>query len=81
MMKMYNVNGMSFPSVSKEKFVVNLSSSVVKHIEELLAQNNLEKATAVADHIYKLALIAQRKLTAEEINEFLNNSYDILKSI
>lgn len=81
MMKMYNVNGMSFPSVSKEKFVVNLSSSVVKHIEELLAQNNLEKATAVADHIYKLALIAQRKLTAEEMNEFLNNSYDILKSI
>lgn len=81
MMKMYNVNGMSFPSVSKEKFVVNLSSSVVKHIEELLAQNNLEKATAVADHIYKLALIAQRKLTAEEMNEFLSNSYDILKSI
>ena len=81
MMKMYASNGMSFPSVSKEKFVVNLSSSVVKHIEELLAQNNLEKATAVADHMYKLALITQRKLTAEEMNEFLSNSYDILKNI
>lgn len=80
MMKMYSVGGMNFPSASKEKLVINLNSPVIKHID-LIYKENEGKAKSVADQVYRLAILSQRKMNAEEMQEFLDNSYSLLENI
>lgn len=80
MMKMYSVGGMSFPSASKEKLVVNMNSPIIKHIE-LIYKENEEKARSIAGQVYRLAILSQRKMNAEEMQEFLDNSYSLLENI
>ena len=38
-----------------------------------------EKAALIAGHIYSLSLLAQRKLTAEELQRFLSDSFSLLE--
>ena len=40
-----------------------------------------ELATELADHIYKLALLSQKKFTAEEMKEFMDGSYKLLMKL
>ena len=37
-----------------------------------------EKQSLTAAYLYRLALLSQRKLTADELNRFLSESYGIL---
>ena len=57
-----------------ETLIVNTDNSVVKKLPAL----DSEKQTLLCKHIYDLALISQRKLTAEELDGFIARSVEVL---
>ena len=81
-MRMYSSMGMnvgeSFPV--EYTLILNSSSPLVKKISEVRADDE-EKASLMASAIYKLALISQRHLSAEELKDFLSDSFKILETL
>ena len=43
-----------------------------------LCEQDAEKARLIAAQIYRLCLLSQRKLTAEELTDFLASGFDLL---
>ncbi len=83
MMKMYRMAGndgpeMKFPTDAT--LVVNAQSELIKRLEGEL-DSDADKAKKVAKQIYTLALLAQRQLTADELRDFLGDSFDMLLNI
>jgi molecular chaperone HtpG len=80
MMKMYAMNGMgamgAFP-VDATLTVNTLSPLVAK----IAAMEDETKQTTAASYLYELAQLSQRKLTAEELQKFLKDSYTVLGMI
>ena len=75
MMKMYAMNGMGMPAFPTEAtLTVNTASPL---IEKLGALSD-DKREPMANYLYELALLSQRKLTAEELQKFLADSYTVL---
>ena len=76
MMKLYAMSGMgmmgNFPT--EATLTVNTSSPLIAK----LADMDGDKQEKTATYLYQLALLSQRKLTAEELQSFLTNSYDVL---
>lgn len=81
MMRMYS-GGESMPSGigADETLVINASSPLVTRLSSLLNEDH-ERATAIASYIYKLALLSQRHLSAEEMKTFLDDSFAILAQL
>ncbi len=79
MMKMYAMSGMgmgmSFPT--EEKLTVNTASPLIQKLSGL----EEDKQMKTASYLYRLAQLSQRKLTAEELQGFLTDSYSILDLI
>lgn len=79
MMKMYAGMGMNvgggFPV--EYTLVLNSSSPLITKLEALIESDN-DKAKLIATEIYRLALISQRHMTAEELKSFLADSFKIL---
>lgn len=59
---------------STNTLVLNLENSIVKSVKNL----DDEKRELICRHIYDLALIANRQLTAEELSEFVKRSAKLL---
>ncbi len=65
-----------------EKLVVNINSSLVKKISDLLSDpSNKATAKALAYQIYMIALISQRPLSADELEAFTKSSVEIMEKI
>ncbi len=82
MMRMYN-NAEMPTSLAKEgeTLVLNTTSPLIaKLADDLKAQNN-EHAEKLAAHIYRLSVISQRRLTAEEMQTFLDESFSLLEEL
>ena len=78
MMKLYAKNGMNLGSFPTEAtLTVNTASPLIQK----LAQMEDEKKEKTASYLYQLALLSQRKLTAEELQKFLSDSYGVLNMI
>ncbi len=79
MMKMYAMNGMgemgAFPL--EATLTVNTASPLI----EKLALMEPEKQETTARYLYELAQLSQRKLSAEELQKFLKDSYTVLNMI
>ena len=60
--------------------IINTSSPVITKLSAL-SQSNHDRALRAASYVYKLALLSYRHFSAEEMNEFLADSYDILESL
>ena len=60
--------------------IINTSSPVITKLSAL-SQSNHDRALRAASYVYKLALLSYRHFSAEEMNEFLAVSYDILESL
>ena len=79
MMKMYSMAGMggmgAFPT--EATLTVNTASPLIDKV----AGMDAEKQEKTAAYLYRLALLSQRKLTAEELTEFLKDSYSIVDMI
>lgn len=70
MMRMYS-GGMERASIAEETLVLNSNSELIKRLAE-------KPDERVAKQIYSLTLLSRRRLTAEELTEFLNAGYGVL---
>ena len=77
MMRMY---GIAQPTPPNKKLILNTASPLITKLEGL-CESDSELATELADHIYKLALLSQKKFTDEEMKEFMNGSYKLLMKL
>ena len=78
MMKMYNMGEGGMPVEST--LVLNTSSSLVKKLGDMVT-DNADKARQIASYIYKLSLLSQKKFSAEEMQSFMKDSFDILMEL
>ncbi len=79
MMRFYNMqNGMAFPTEST--LVLNNASPLITKLAEL-TESDPEKAREIASYIYKVSLLSQKKLSAEEMQGFMKDSFDILMKL
>ena len=60
--------------------LVNNASPLVSRLSEL-ANGDPQKAEVIAGQIYRLSMLSQRKLTAEELNTFLAESFAVLSML
>ena len=79
MMKLYAMSGMgmagNFPT--EATLTVNTASPLISKLSDM----DGEKQEKTAAYLYQLALLSQRKLTAEELQSFLSNSYQVLEML
>jgi len=77
MMKMYAMAGQSmggnFPLEST--LILNSSNALVRKMGDNIGDSKTER---IAEQVYALALMSQRQLTADEMQKFLYNSFDML---
>lgn len=78
MMRIYGVDPKTMPQ--KAALTVNTASPLIKSLEEKLSAGD-EKADVIAKSIYRLATLSFRRLSGDEMKDFLSESYDILKMI
>ena len=76
-MKLYAMSGMgemgAFPT--EATLTLNTSSPLIAK----LAAMEGEKQEKLAAYLYRLALISQKHLTAEEMQSFLSSGYELLE--
>lgn len=79
MMKMYASMGMSMGGDMPIEYtlVINSSSPLVDRLSAIMLEDR-EKAKLMANEIYKLSLMSQRHMTAEELKAFLSDSFKLL---
>ena len=79
MMRFYGMaEGSGIPA--ETVMVVNTSSPLISKLSDALSADN-EKAETIASYIYKVSLLSQKKFSAEEMQSFLKDSFDILMKI
>ena len=81
MMKMYAAGGVDLGSMNfpvEQTLVVNTASPIVQKLTGLCNDNETEKSELIAKQLYALASLSQRKLSAEELNGFLADSFHLL---
>jgi len=78
MMKFYAANGaMEYQKIPVEStLILNSQSPLIKKLSE---DAESEKSKIIAHQVYMLALLTQRQLDAEELKEFLNDSFKLLE--
>ncbi len=79
MMKMYGQD-MQFMMPTESTLIINTANPLIVKLEGLAA-DDAEKAGKIAKQVYYLTLMSNRRLTAEEMTEFMNGSCDILTII
>ena len=60
--------------------ILNSNSRLVKKLGEKSVSGGTGEAEPIAKQIYTLALLAQRQLSADELQSFLYDSFSILES-
>ena len=78
MMKMYNMGDAS--GMTESTLVLNTSSALVAKLKDV-AVSEPEKAKQMASYIYKLSLLSQKKFSADEMQGFMKDSFDILMKL
>ncbi len=78
MMKFYAANGaMEYMNIPVEStLVLNTQSPLIKKMSD---DAESEKTKIVAHQVYMLALLTQRQLNADELQEFLSDSFKLLE--
>ena len=77
MMRMY---GIAQPTPPDKRLILNTASPLIKKLEAL-CESDPDLANELSAHIYKLALLSQKKFTAEEMQEFMASSYNLLMKL
>lgn len=79
MMKMYAMSGMG--SISAFPTEATLTINTASPLIAKLGTMDTDKQEKTAAYLYQLALLSQRKLTAEELQKFLKDSYGMIDMI
>jgi molecular chaperone HtpG len=78
MMRLY---GMSVDQDLKDAtFTVNTASPLTVRLEEL-SSSEPEKAKQIASYVYKLSMLSQKKFSAEEMQEFMREGFDLMMKL
>ena len=77
MMRMY---GMNNPTAPNQKLVINSTCPLISKLDSL-CDTDPALAEEMAEYVYKLALLSQKKFTAEEMQEFMQKSYKLLMNL
>ncbi len=82
MMKMYASMGMDMGGAFPTEYtlILNSSSPLISKLAEI-NDSDTEKAKLIAKDIYRLTLISQRHMTADELKAFLADSFKILEML
>ncbi len=80
MMRMYGGNAPMMGMDNGATLVVNNASPLISKLGTLVISDK-ETAEQMASYIYKLSVLSQRKLSAEEMQSFLADSFKILNKI
>jgi len=82
MMKMYASMGMNMGStpITEYSLILNSASPLIGKLAEINTDDR-SKAELIAKDIYKLSVISQRHMSADELKEFLCDSYKILEML
>ena len=82
MMKMYASMGMDMGGAFPKEYtlVLNSSSPLITKLATI-NDTDADKAKLIAGEVYRLALISQRHMTAEELKAFLSDSFKILEML
>ena len=78
MMRTYGMGDVE--GMSDSTLVLNMSSPLIKRLETK-AESDPESAKQAASYIYKLSLLSQKKFTADEMQGFMKDSFDILMKL
>ncbi len=79
MMKLYGMSGNEMASIDTT-LVLNTASPLISKLADMLGRSP-EKAEGIASYIYKISLLSQKKFSADEMQSFLRDSFDILMQI
>lgn len=82
MMKMYAMHsGETGPQMPAPDMtlIVNVNSPLISKLEE--ADTKADSTKKIAKQLYTLALLSQRQLSADELQSFLSDSFDLLQQI
>ncbi len=74
MMRMYN---MGSADMAQSTLVLNSSSELIQKLCDMAA-NDGQKTKDIAAYLYKLALLSQKKFSADEMQDFMKDSVDLL---
>lgn len=82
MIKMYASMGMDMGGAIPTEYtlVLNSSSALITKLAAMV-EGEKEKALLMAKDIYRLALISQRQMTADELTAFLADSFKLLEML
>ena len=83
MMRMYRMTGeggADFAFPTENTLILNVASPLITKVSAL-AECDGDRASALAAYVYRLAVLSQRKLSAEEMQSFLKDSYRILTDL
>jgi molecular chaperone HtpG len=80
MMRLYAMQGRDMPSAFPLEYTltVNTSCGLIQRLTEYAEVEDSDKAKLIASQIYRLCLLSQRKLNADELNCLLSDSFEIL---
>ena len=77
MMRLYNMGEANQAFHSDYTLVINTNSLLIQKLIATIKEDN-QKAEKIASYIYKVTLLSQKKLSADEMNDFINDSFNIL---
>jgi len=79
MMRLYNMSdGGAFPTESS--LILNTASPLIQKLETTASEDEA-KAKEMASYIYKVSLLSQKKLSAEEMQSFMQDSFQLLMKL
>jgi molecular chaperone HtpG len=79
MMRLYGMgDASSFPTEST--LILNTASPLLQKLESI-AVAEPQKAKEMASYIYKISLLSQKKFSADEMQSFMKDSYELLMKL
>lgn len=80
MMRLYNMGNTPDAFPTESTLVLNTASPLIARLSTL-AKEDEAKAESMASYLYKLALLSQKKFSAEEMQGFMKDSFDLLMKL
>ena len=78
MMRFYGMSADAMPT--ELTLVLNTSSSLITKLSDTLSQDP-DKAVSIASYIYKVSLLSQKKFSADEMQSFMKDSFELLMKL
>ena len=78
MMRLYGMDSGAFPTDST--LVLNTNSPLIRKLSDV-AQSDAQKAEKMASYLYSLSLLSQKKFSADEMQSFMKDSFDLLMDL